>query len=907
MMKKITLRWLLISSVFALIALTALLARTGVSAQSVTDSEWTVPQNLTQSGSIAQPQVLADAAGTMHLFWQDAQAGTGYISGRDGEWTTPLYPLLPFSDPPFATPALEEFTGYLTPNLYVDGNDGLHALWRNDENVLFYGRSNLLEFTTGPDGWTVPVPAATQSLQADLVVGDDGRIHLVSVFSGGVGDVSAGIIYRFSDDGGVTWSDPQTIYQSTYLRDAPPGALVLDLQTGEGDDLYLAWENPFLNQLFLARTGNNGEDWSSPFVIDQRQADDPPEGLAPTGVDMIVNGERIYLTWRAEHAQDECAQYVRFSRDGGVSWSEPEPVFKEGAACPLGGQLFLNVRGDLFLFGQGATSSYLQAFDGESWSLPLEQPALTGFADPETFATVVLNCHHFYVNEENVLFSFNCGRGNADDIWVQSRPLGDLDDWLVQFAPTPVWQPPQLVTLSTFSLQRPRLVADRDGLLHALWSQTGDSAQVGRVGDPAPAIANVIYYSRYDREGGSWTSPRPVINAGEGNKAQDPDPVINPAGTMFLAWSGSDPAGIYFSRVAAQLATSQTEWDDPQLLPAPRAAGEWPDLERGADGRLHVVYTIPANEDRGLYLTSSADNGLTWTAERQIFDGAAAGWDIVGRALLRLSPGGKMHLLWEQRATPPAETITGLSYAYSVDGGESWSEPEVVAEGIILDRGLMVIDEMQLLRSWTELEDGRARTRVQTSANNGIVWEEPFVLNDPDFLPGPQTLIADQARQPLILQIGELNDGTLELREWLRTNNGWVVGQRRPFVPEVEQLIGLDATTGADERLSVIVSARTLDGETMMSVQTHLFTARDWIVDPDAVPTPLPTPTATPTVIPSPTPEPTLTPTPAPTLAPVDPTSPLESGSGGLIAGIGATIVLLGIGFLFGLRQIRAK
>ena len=46
-----------------------------------------------------------------------------------------------------------------------------------------------------------------------------------------------------------------------------------------------------------------------------------------------------------------------------------------------------------------------------------------------------------------------------------------------------------------------------------------------------------------------------------------------------------------------------------------------------ANGELLVVYAIPLNEPRGVYMVRSADLGATWSRPVRVFDGAAAGWE----------------------------------------------------------------------------------------------------------------------------------------------------------------------------------------------------------------------------------------------------------------------------------------
>ena len=265
-----------------------LLSWAQAAAQSGVDLPWSIPANLSQSGAVADPQLLQDAAGNLHIFWRDDISGTAYVSGDVDNWADPIFPVFPFSDPPFSTSATSGFVGYFTADLFIDQTDRVHAIWRDGDNLLYYSRSNILEIGTGSSGWTFPAEITT-ALKADLVVDANGRLHLTYIFPKITEDIQPGIVYRFSDDAGVTWSDPQSLYQSNYLRDVIPDEARLMIAAAEEGYLFVAWEDPGFERLYFTRSTDSGESWSDPLVVDQRRLEDPADAASPAQITIGSN------------------------------------------------------------------------------------------------------------------------------------------------------------------------------------------------------------------------------------------------------------------------------------------------------------------------------------------------------------------------------------------------------------------------------------------------------------------------------------------------------------------------------------------------------------------------------------------------------------------------------------------
>lgn len=896
----LTVRLFLFVSVLSLLVVSGLT----VLAQSEEDRVWSDPINISRSGAASDPSLSQDSSGTYHLFWRDAFDGVAYTNGDGQTWVEPVTPRFPFSEPPFGAVGDEGFEGFYTPSVYVDPQDFAHALWVNEDDELFYSRSGVADITASSAGWTAPRLLATNVFRYKIIAGANGRLHMLYLSTRNTEITGAGLIYRSSDDGGNVWSVPVNVYTSDYYRTITPGEANIHIATANDQNVIVAWDNRDLDTVFVSRSTDNGQTWEAPRAVDQRLEEDPVDATGPSQIYLHADGSDVGVTWRASHGIDQCAQYVQQSSDGGETWQDTQLVHEGEFACPENGRLVQGTNGLLFLITNLEDNVYMQAQDGDQWSRPILQGSLGTFTDPITFREVRFDCYQTDVTPENRLMVVGCGSSNDDDIWMISRPLGNIENWSSRFMPTSVWSQPIAVATADVQILQPNLVIGGDARIHAFWSQSERPVATGRIVNPLNIPGNEIFYSRFDAN--MWSAPRPVLRSPNGNQADFPAIASDNQGGLFVAWAGSEPNGVYFSRSLADRAASVTEWIAPLLLPAPRESATWPSIVSDGDSTIYVAYTIPLNEDRGIYLTRSDDDGDSWSDEVQVFDGTLAEWDLIGPASLTRTLDGTLHLMWTRWTQLPESQSVALAYSRSGDNGDTWSEPEIVTEEPILNNAILGVQERFVHRIWTGLIDSRPVIWHQFSEDGGINWSSAGRVADPGLIPGPTTLIADQEENPLIVQLAESTAGQLVLQEWVWTTDRWVAGERRILQDTAVNADAISAIAAPDGQIAVMYGSLIDDGTTL--TDEIVYTGRQWQVDdPNTTRTPLPTLTPTPEVLPTETPIPQPSPTPTATLAPVQNSGPISGSSGGIIVGVFVALLLVGGIFAIGWRRARAK
>jgi hypothetical protein len=137
------------------------------------------------------------------------------------------------------------------------------------------------------------------------------------------------------------------------------------------------------------------------------------------------------------------------------------------------------------------------------------------------------------------------------------------------------------------------------------------------------------------------------------------------------------------------------------------------------------------NEERGIYLVQSKDHGTSWSEPLQVFDGAAAGFDLVGEPSLLTSDNGFLHILWKQQSIQGNGIPQSLSlfYTQSENGGRTFSDAEPVVEEPVAWREIVTDDKGNLHLLW-QPQDTLTTVWDQISLDGGRSWQIPQALPD---------------------------------------------------------------------------------------------------------------------------------------------------------------------------------
>lgn len=860
---------------------------------------WSEPINLSRSGAASEPMLLRNEGGDWQLFWMDQFDGLITTRRNADQWSTPATIPLFISrlEPDGETtrlPVKEK------PDLLMDSRGTVHALWLGTAKEGEEELTQVLYYSVGtpvPGGaiaWSEPSVVAKSALVWDLVEDAAGRLHLLYIRPTQNQDGPAGVYYsRRTEDEGFFWLEPQLLYENIYFRPLREEEAAVQLASDEGLNLHAMWKHPQFETSFYARRVNDEQTWkaasggSSPEEIGNL-----PTGAKKAQVVAGTSGQVLRLSLLGS----SCSFYQQQSSDWGASWGEQIEVLADLNNCPASWRLLMAEDGTiLWVGGEGSNQLTLAAWNGSQWSAPKPLSLPSETQDKEQ--SLRLNSLQIALTGETIAV---VGQDEDGDIWfIESQKV--LDDWV--FAAPPPWSEP----LNLYPVQNnqedkqllglpglPAIAIDKEGNSHVLWSEA--------LAPQLPGTA--LFYVRWT--GSRWTKPLEVLRASGNSSFLEPteespqfspnsgisqaqEPALIAVGEQLHAvWSGGYSGEVHYGRAKIDN-TTPSEWSEPQPLPAPASAPSscCPTIVADAWQRLHVVYAVPLNEERGLYYTRSEDGGTTWSEQEIIFNAEAAGWAQVSHPRLAVDKQGVIHVVWVRAGLSGNFPFNSIYYARSTDDGQSWSNPLSLAGGaynwplLAINEDPLQGDNNQVHVLWQEISE------ISSSSKEGEQWHHRYSEDGgqkwaraeqiPRFagVEAPANLAANGAGTLYLIGMSASRSAVRtesakrsELRLLLWKEGEWSSADFFDLNLSSQPGIAL-ALQPAIGQLDVAFRAKE-EEQTEEAVWT---TSR-------AVPTVVLTPAATFTPQPTAIPSPTVTPTPEPTATIALPTEPAPESTG---------------------------
>jgi hypothetical protein len=870
------------------------------------EEEWSEPVNLSRAGSSDNPVLVVDSDGIAHVIWLDEFEGYMVVSGDGRRWTSPVPVDLPFSFTPFSSGPQPTGSNLPIPVLTggVDGN--IHALWKERDDSLVYSRVGEGAFES-LDSWSSPLQLTESVLDMDIEVDNSDRVHVAYVRPESSELFPPGVYYRYTADDGTKWSFPELLYDSPYFRSTADSQAHVDLAILGEDQISISWDNRLQGRVFSVQSNDGGITWEQIDEIDSPQPEDIEDAVGPKDVVTVSANGILQRFWVAGHENVDCALYGQDSDDGGVTWRSRYRPFGSLTTCLQGFQIVNLSDNGLAMFIESESEILMAIYDGTGWGDLENQRSLSSFSDPQTFQPITYGCLQSMVvgsnqrQSEQLLMVIGCDRGEGGDVWMHWRSSPGLEfDNGEEIEPS--WSPFIPVAATEGDTFAPILLPDADGFLHVFWSQDKLS-DVDEGG---------VYYSRYD--GVRWSQPSLILTSPLGGPALSPDVALDPLGRLLATWIADQPGNIYFSQASTGRAALSSEWLSPVLLPIARPSASDPRIDVDPASTIHIAYSIPLNEERGVYLITSTDGGVSWHSPVQVFDAVDAGWGKIAKTRFAIGGGGKLHMLWTRYALPPNDSVLSLHYSRSNDNGLTWEDQTEITASSVVSSEIVAIGDRIVHIIW---QDESGTLWHQISLDGGLSWARPLRVSNLAHS-GVFDVATDGAGRLHLLSIAESTDVAgssrdpvpFSLNHWIWIGDRWEPGEGLE-IDTVNSVRGFSGAVAPDGNLGLVLAAG-LSGSNEEEFPSGVFFSEHRLELPEVAPTPLPTLTPTP----SPTPSPAATAAPIATPTAVFPTEadsgsqlpiPLESNdplAGSLLGIIPAGLVVL-IVFFVGLRMLR--
>ena len=288
---------------------------------------WTRHRSMPGSHDEADPPYLvADGTGTVHAFYsQPVPAGGSQWAivyskwTHEGIWTEPIDIILP----PFSLFALVK-------GAFIDQDGLMHIIYFGGDDIkanMYYSSAPAAQAGQAR-AWSKPVIIGEGAKLRVAALAGDKEGNLYVLYTGDPEGI-IGLYFVESLDGGASWSEPVPI-QLTFDEELFPFAIqthmdgenrlhavfVINNQRGIGEELY------------YTRQEAEQQEWSKPTkLVFAGQYDGRLEDQIIGRVQWpsITNyDDRVIITYIA---CEPCERWMRYSIDGGVTWSEPQRPF----------------------------------------------------------------------------------------------------------------------------------------------------------------------------------------------------------------------------------------------------------------------------------------------------------------------------------------------------------------------------------------------------------------------------------------------------------------------------------------------------------------------------------------------------------------------------------------------------
>lgn len=744
-----------------------------------TSLDWSAPVNLSFSGAATNPVMTVDDRGFIHAIWLDKVDGYKYAQSRDGKTWSPAqtvkFPFGPKDPPPILLP----------------GRGGvIHVFWATgSDQRMFYAQAPAGDFPY-PQNWMLATRIQNSVASFDAMVDAQGVLHIAFIQNNLVDNKPAGVYYTQSPSGGGFWVEPRLLYASEYFRSAAQSDLYLRLSASDtviNQQVYVTWDNRAQKRVFMAVSRNNGAAWEEAKQV--KGPEDTGGFETPFNLTVAAFGRNVLLIWQVgEPGSSKCTVYSQGSKDGGQKWEDPVAVLGGRTECPLSTKVIERNARFMTVIFVGQVNPFLVAWNGSQWSDVQTQTQLPSIVNPLTFDAILLGCR-FDLIYKNRLYVTGCDQGRGGDVWFLTRELTPVEDW---FAPSVIWDEPNVFSIRSATPKRIShftTAHDAQGNIHAAWIQS-----------PLQGNGGSIEYARWD--GKQWAPAESIIPSIQGVPTQlllTADPLKR----LLLNWIDGYNGDLLFSWANIEKASLASEWVNTIGLPTPSRLVSDVDMVVDRTGRIVAAYVVPVNEERGIYIVQSTDNGKTWTAPVRAFDAVAAGWERMGGVRLALSRDGVLHLLFIKDTVRVGQPV-GLFYSRSADGGATWSSPQILSEGEIQWADVVSYDDAAVHVIWQEYDGLIFANISQVSQDSGLTWSKQNNVTGVNEEPTRVALASNAGGDLHFIQVvgkhssDAYNQKGLTLQDWKWDGAAWQLDLTKDLLlkgTEIQYTLAADLTS----------------------------------------------------------------------------------------------------------------
>jgi hypothetical protein len=463
---------------------------------SLANHNWSPQQRVSGLGeNVSTPFLVADSNRTVHAFVSDwvgspnPQLAVVYLQWTwEGGWTTPVDIILP------------QRGQARVKGAFLDDSGVMHLAFFGGDDIsggIFYSRAQALEAGKAR-AWSQPIEVGFMAITPEeaVLVGDENG-NLFIVYSGNLED--RGLYSIVSSDGGDSWTEPIQIYatDNEYLWPSS-----LDTYVDHLGQFHLAWtvrtNNRTYNEgVFYSKMDTANLQWGEPIILAALT-----DGNLAWSISIIEHQSELLAIY---HDDEPTTRFMRNSRDGGETWSQPARLFDQvgsngAASLVVDGKGVLNMFFGNRIGSPSINGMWHSTWDGLRWSIPtpivsgprvVDRSGASGF-DPSFARGVVSQGNTILVTwrtdpgagPNGIFYSYT--KLDTPETPITPLTTAALAEFLLNQTPTPTFEQ------TSESLRSDQLLATEHYFLDNTNTEKSSNPNKALVGSLAPVLILVL-------------------------------------------------------------------------------------------------------------------------------------------------------------------------------------------------------------------------------------------------------------------------------------------------------------------------------------------------------------------------------------------------------------------------------
>lgn len=270
-----------------------------------TYSEWSPDIRITRNDSISgTPRIVIDKKNKIHIFWQD---------DREGKWDI-YYNWWDKGSIGIEQNLTPDIRGAsMSPEVDVIG-DTIHLVWMDnrDGNWEIYYKNSI----NRGKSWSISMRLTNnEGISFWPVIKSDGeKLHLV--WSDGKDGYSMKLYYKYSENGGASWSQEIALTSDTFNSQFPQ----MIVSKGVIHIVYYKADSGGIWEVYYKRSPDGGISWESEVKLVSNGWSVVPS--------ITANGDTVFVVWQ-DCRDKKYKIYYRYSIDKGITWNAEKNLTEE--------------------------------------------------------------------------------------------------------------------------------------------------------------------------------------------------------------------------------------------------------------------------------------------------------------------------------------------------------------------------------------------------------------------------------------------------------------------------------------------------------------------------------------------------------------------------------------------------